>query len=130
MLIDFGEGKTLKDNVKNLSIVGKIHYMAPEIRDIIEKIIEPNYDIEKADVYSLGILFIFCTQLKEFNTYNIQLDNKVKQKIKKFYPQMMNIIYSCISINPMGRPSIKDLYYMILEIKTNFNSNQYMEIHY
>ena len=73
-LIDFGEAIHFAQHLDELPIVGKMRYLAPEILKIIcdyrlngpDKVVI-DYDVEKADVYSLGILILSMVHLEQIN---------------------------------------------------------------
>ena len=71
-VIDFGEAKTISDQVAEIPIVGKYRYLAPEINEIVKRRkagenIPIDYDPEISDVFSMGIILGSIAILENFD---------------------------------------------------------------
>ena len=98
-LIDFGEGLHFLDNLEDSPIVGKFNYMSPEICDLVQQIqggkfwdIQVKYNVEKADVYSLGIALIDLCLLSKINGSSYSDVTISLKKIETEYPRVYSIV--------------------------------------
>ena len=126
---DFGIIKTLQSYMMYAqTLIGTPYYMSPEIYK------NQRYNT-KIDIWSLGcILYEMITLKLPFNDNNIQglkykifngkFENIPENIRKKYSPELLNLLYSLININPYRRYSIDD----ILNIKFIKDKITYMNL--
>lgn len=114
-LIDFAEAKTFNDNVSQIPIVGKYRYLAPEIKEIIDRKnngedIPVHYDTELSDVYSLGIIFGSLSILELFDSRDTDDEWKRKLiKLRDLNPKMHSLVLDMIAPKPHQRKRFSEL---------------------
>lgn len=135
-LIDFGEAKTMGDKVNEMPIVGKLAYLPPEIKEIVEKlhseeIDEINYDPEKADVYSMGIMFGSLTILDKFDSRDTPEQLEVKlERLRDASPGIHSLVLEMINENPKKRKCFADLIKSIQALRPELQSIQFFELEF
>ena len=115
-LIDFGEAIHFSQNMDDMPIVGKIRYLAPEILAIIsnwrnrdqQKVII-DYDLEKADVYSLGIVLLSMIHLEHINGSDIKNVTLSLLKIQKSHFRLFTLLNAMLDEEPNKRKRFSNL---------------------
>jgi len=108
-IIDFGFGMYNPENKIQNFFCGTPNYMPPEISA------KKNYNGQKADMWSLGILFykMICADFPFKGENEKELYKDVKKcKIKFPYfvkDEIKEIIFSLINLNPEKRPSCEEV---------------------
>ena len=115
-LIDFGEAKTISDKVESIPIVGKLAYLPPEIKLLVEQLEEDkdnvtiDYDPEMADVYSMGIIFASLCILDKFDSRDSQEEWSRKLSIlQDQYPKLYPLILDMVNDSPGKRKSFEEV---------------------
>ena len=117
-LSDFGEAKITKNLIKSHSLRGTDIYMSPILYNKLKnKERKVEHDPYKSDVYSLGICFLYASELN-FNTvksirelkYQGLVDILVKKMIiRKYSEKFFDIILKMIKIDEKERIDLFDL---------------------
>ena len=128
-LSDFGEAKITNNIIKSHSLRGTDIYMSPILYNKLKnKERKAEHDPYKSDVYSLGICFLYASELN-FNTvksirglkYQGLVDILVKKMMKKKYSEtFVDIILNMIRIDEKERI---DLYELNKLIKNYYDKN-------
>ena len=128
-LSDFGEAKITNNLIKSHSLRGTDIYMSPILYNKLKnKERKAEHDPYKSDVYSLGICFLYASELN-FNTvksirglkYQGLVDILVKKMMKKKYSEtFVDIILNMIRIDEKERI---DLYELNKLIKNYYDKN-------
>ena len=128
-LSDFGEAKITNNLIKSHSLRGTDIYMSPILYNKLKnKERKVEHDPYKSDVYSLGICFLYASELN-FNTvksirglkYQGLVDILVKKMMKKKYSEtFVDIILNMIRIDEKERI---DLYELNELIKNYYDKN-------
>lgn len=114
-VIDFGEAKTISDQVAEIPIVGKYRYLAPEIDNIVKKRksginIPIDYDPELSDVYSMGIILGSISILENFDARDTDAECSAKlEKLRSCSPKMHSLVLDMINPLPHKRKSFSEL---------------------
>ena len=114
-IIDFGEAKTISDQIAEIPIVGKWKYLAPEIDQIIKKRktgdnVVIDYDPELSDVFSMGILLGSLANLESFDARDSEEETGIKlEKLRSISPKMHMLIVDMINPHPGKRKTFSDL---------------------
>ena len=98
-LSDFGEAKITNNLIRCHSLRGTDIYMSPILRNKLkskEKKVE--HDVYKSDVYSLGICFLYASELN-FNTVKAIRELKFQGLVNKLIKKMMKGRYSGMFID-------------------------------
>ena len=99
--------------MKTKNIKGSEYYQAPEIRSGTE------YSVEKADIFSLGVIFfsIMFLNFPSVEGMDVGIDSFFNDAYKNFLPtdsrhpdDALRMIFACLSKNPHERPTIEDIY--------------------
>lgn len=130
-LIDFAEAKTFNDNVSQIPIVGKYRYLAPEIKEIIDKRnsgekVPIHYDTELSDVFSMGIIFGSLASLEYFDSRDT--DDEWKRKLLRLRdvnPKMHSLVLDMIAENPSNRKRFSDLMKDLVGTNPTISQTQY-----
>ena len=109
--------------------------MAPELHNIIAQIywgklkeVDTNYDVEKADIFSLGLILLDLFVLDKINGqdyWNITIN---LMKMQKTYPILYNIVKKMVNENPYNRKSFSTLNLLISNNKEAINNTCFSEI--
>lgn len=115
-LIDFGEAIHFAQNLDDMPIVGKMRYLAPELLQILGDIrlngpskVVIDYDLEKADVYSLGIVLLSMAGLEQVDGSDSAKVTLAVVKIQKTHPKLYTLLSSMIDQDPNNRKRFSQL---------------------
>jgi len=144
-LIDFAEAKTASHDLEEIPIVGKLKYMAPEILKLMEQIraakaggksptgskIKIDYDPEKADVFSLGIVIgsLCCLELLDGSTAPEVYKKKLGQ-VQKEYPRIHSMLVDMLNPVPNLRKDLRRLHEEILSYSADMSKLQFFELEF
>lgn len=133
-LIDFGESQHFVEDIENLPVVGKFSFMAPELFQIIKDIQKgkikeiSQYDAEKSDVFSLGIILLDLCLLEKINVLNYENILSSLRKIEKNYPKVKTLIEKMVNYMPIKRKSFSSLFYLISNYEKLIDNTIFSEI--
>lgn len=114
-MIDFGEAKTITDQVAEIPIVGKYRYLAPEINEIVNKRkagenVPIDYDPELSDVYSMGIILGSISILENFDARDEKnLWSEKLEKLRNVSPIMHGLVVDMVNAVPHKRKTFSEL---------------------
>ena len=135
-LIDFAEAKTTTNDLEN--VVGKTKYMAPEITSLIQQIqsgdkggVAIKYDVEKADVYALGILIgsLGCMEMLGATDSPAEFSRKLG-KIQSEYPKIHSMVIDMVNPNPMLRKDFRKLFEYLSQFKGDVSKLPFYELEF
>lgn len=129
-LIDFAEAKTFNDNVSQIPIVGKYRYLAPEIKEIIDKRnngekVPVHYDTEMSDVYSMGVILGSLACLEIFDSRDSEDEWKRKlMKLRDVSPKIHSLVLDMIGVKPSTRKRFAELMKDLVGTNANISQTQ------
>ena len=130
MLADFGLSKYLAEIKSNSKILGMPAYIEPQC--FTDNKHKRN---EKSDIYSLGVLFWEISSGKppfsETFIYKISLDivKGIREtQIDKTPLKYQQLYEKCWKEEPNQRPDIDEIYKILIEMKSQFNNNEHINI--
>src|SRR5436190_4831248 len=130
MIADLGLSKQLGEINSNSKPLGMPAYIEPQC------FINNNYKRnEKSDIYSLGVLFWEISSGKppfpDTSIYKISLDivKGIREAPISNTPLKYQQLYEkCWKEEPNQRPDIDEIYKILIELKSQFNNNEHINI--
>lgn len=128
VITDFGLCKLI-DQTLTQSICGSLYYIAPEIMEF------GKYS-NSVDIFSLGCIFYYLMTKKKRVLYLDIIKNNIndisKEIQRNYNNKLCNLVMKMLNLNPKERPSIKQVFILLEEIKNNNNleMNNYIENYY
>lgn len=120
-----------------MNLVGKLSYLAPEImlqlknRQEDPSITEFDYDLELADVYSLGIMLGSIATLDKFDARDSPEDRASKMaKLQERSPGMYRLVVEMLFDDPEKRSSFADLAKNIHKINPEHKNITFFELEF
>lgn len=120
-LIDFGEAYHFTQNINDQTLVGKISYLSPQILKIIaENRIHPGdqpkitYDLEKADVFALGIVLLSMANLEFVNGTNQKIVSNKLMNVQKQFPRLYILLCSMLCFDEDTRKRFSELKHLFV----------------
>ena len=135
-LIDFAEAKTTANDLEN--VVGKTKYMAPEITALIRQIqsgeqdrVKIQYDVEKADVFALGILLgsLGCMEMLGATDSQTEFSRKLS-KIQNEYPKIHSLVVDMVNPNPTLRKDFRKLFEYVSQFQNEIAKFPFYELEF
>lgn len=129
---DIGEAKVMNTTTfkgtDQATIAGTQPWMAPEV--ILNYVKDPedrtlfNKALPKTDIFSLGLITLYCLDLDEFRKYKHKnIDENVLKKYldsfqdrKKLPEEIFDLLKKMVSFESSNRPSIEFLYDTVVEV--------------
>jgi hypothetical protein len=98
-------------------------YSSPEINICLKKELgfkHLKFDVEKSDVYSLGLVFIeMCTNEKMSGKNRMESLDEISVEISKInYPWAKSLVQDMVKFDPSDRPTFEELYLRICEMES------------
>ena len=133
------QAKTGAQEVSEIPIVGKVRYMAPEILRLIEEIRNPkrqeavkvDYDPEKADVYSLGVVLgSLCSMELMDNSETRDVQNKKLEKIRTEFPKLHPLVLDMLKTDVLNRKTFRKLGEYIEEYSGELKKFPFFELEF
>lgn len=121
-LIDFAEAHHFAIDLGSQNLVGKVRYFAPEVLDLLAKWRLNgsckgglDYDLEKADVFALGIVFLSMATLEFINGTEMKDVVKGLMKVQKRYPRLYLLFSEMLHEDSTARKRFLNLKLMFLD---------------
>jgi serine/threonine protein kinase len=96
------------------TLAGTIQWTAPEILGLKKNQQAPKIDYSKIDVFSLGLLSLFCLDSHRFQDQTgLNHDPAAMQNYLSslnLHPSLVDLLTRLLSFDPATRPSIKEIY--------------------
>jgi len=134
------ENPTLLKNVQSIqTVAGTPEWMAPEMKNLELKMgnVSERTNLHKLDVFSLGLLSLYCLDAKEFfkhkklNEDSNYLHDKYLTQLKTKLPNEFYYLLKCmLSFDWNTRPNVEELDKALKDIKEKVGEfNNFSNIH-